>query len=108
MFWVVQDNIFSEAGHEALLQALETGHIDYVLCRFLPHTHKLVPHDLDLSQYENTDQMPEIQVPQNRLIMVCGATLMNVVAGNGAGCRGRSSTRTSIIPSGRSIGGTIC
>jgi hypothetical protein len=80
MFWVVQDNVFSEAGHEALLQALETGHIDYVLCRFLPHTHKLVPHDLDLSQYENTDQMPEIQVPQNRLIMVCGATLMNVVA----------------------------
>ena len=97
MFWIVQDNVFSESGHEALLQALERGGVPHVLVKFLPHTHKLVPYDLDFSKYDNVDEMPEITVPTGPVYvehpsqtlvqeapgaytMVCGATLMNVVA----------------------------
>jgi hypothetical protein len=94
MHWIIQDNVFSEAGHQALLEALDRGGIPYTLVKFLPHTHKLVPYDLDFSLYDNVDEMPEItgpvvcMHPSQTLMeespkvytMVCGATLMNIVA----------------------------
>jgi len=88
MFWVIQSNVFSEAGHAALLHALNRGGIPYVLVKFLPFTHKLVAYDTDFSLYANVDEIPEVVVPEGPIYtdgpesytMVCGATLMNVVA----------------------------
>jgi len=100
MYWVIQDNVFSEAGHEALLQALNRGSIPYVLCKFLPFTHKLVPYDLDFTLYDNVDEIPEIEVPEGPVYvdhpslilephamdmpgnytMICGSTLLNLVS----------------------------
>ena len=77
--WIIQDNLFSEAGHEALLDALDRGMVPYTLCKFLPFTHKLVAHDTDFSLYNNVDEIPEIVVPEGHN-MVCGSTLMSLVA----------------------------
>lgn len=79
MFWVVQENVFNEEGYANLLDALQRLEIEYTRVKFVPFQHKLIAADTDLLQFENTDAIPEIKVPEG-LVMVCGATLLSMVA----------------------------
>jgi hypothetical protein len=80
MFWVVQENLYSEAGHEALQDALERGAIPHVFVKFVPFTHTLVPAGTDLSAYDDILDAPEPAIDATGEVVVCGSTLLSVIA----------------------------
>lgn len=80
MLWIIQTNLYSEAGHTQLLETLSRAELPYVEVKFLPFTHKLISPDVDLSKYDDCEDIPEIEIDESGPIMVCGSTLLVMVA----------------------------
>jgi hypothetical protein len=63
MHWIVQNNLYSEAGYAALMETLERHQIPHTVVKVVPFSHELIP---------------EIQ-PEG-LVYVCGSTTLAKVA----------------------------
>ena len=80
MRWVIQTNLYSEAGYEKLLEALSRREIPYTLVKFIPFTHRLIDPNTNLTLFEDESQIPEVQLDASENIMACGSTLLAKVA----------------------------
>lgn len=79
MFWVVQSNLYNEAGYVKFLEALERLQVDYIIVKPIPFTNQFVPADFD-SMTQEVDDVEEPYIDTNQKVIVMGATSLSRVA----------------------------
>jgi len=79
MLWVVQNNLYNEAGYERFITALERLGVDYLIVKPVPFTNKFLPADFD-SMTEDFESTAEPDIDESQKIIVCGATSLSRVA----------------------------
>jgi hypothetical protein len=79
MLWIVQNNLYNEAGYARFIKALERLGVDYLIVKPVPFTNKILPADYD-SWEEDFDSTPELEIDANQKIMICGATSLSRIA----------------------------
>ncbi len=63
MHWIVQDNLFSEAGYRGLMEQLQRHQIEHTIVKVVPFSHELIP-----------------EVNPTGLVYACGSTTLSKVA----------------------------
>jgi len=72
MLWVVQNNLYHEAGYQKFLDAVERLGVKYQIVKVVPFTNKLLPADFD-SMKEDFEKAEEPYIDPNQKIMIMGA-----------------------------------
>lgn len=81
MFWVVQNNLYDEAGYVRFLEALERLQVDYIVVKPIPFTNQFLHADFD-SWTEEVDDAEEPYIDTDQKIIVMGATSLSRIAKN--------------------------
>lgn len=79
MFWVVQNNLYNEAGYVRFIEALDRLRVDYLVVTPIPFTNQFLPADFD-SMTQEVDDVEEPFIDTNQKIIVMGATTLSRVA----------------------------
>lgn len=85
MFWIVQENIYNEHGHNDILEALEKKDIKHAEVKVVPFFDKLLPAYFDSHNYEGSvDDIDEEFIDESGHIMVLGSiSLANIAKERG-------------------------
>ena len=79
MLWVIQNNLFNEAGYARFVEALERLGLEYITVKPVPFTNKLLPHDFD-SATQDFEDTEEPFIDPNQKIMAFGATSLTRIS----------------------------
>lgn len=79
MFWVVQNNLYNEAGYVRFIEALKRLEVDYIVVKPIPFTNQFLPADFD-SMTQEVDDVEEPYIDTNQKVIVMGATSLSRVA----------------------------
>lgn len=78
-FWVVQNNLYNEAGYVRFIEALDHLKIDYAIVKPVPFTNILLPADFDSSVCDVEDA-EEAFIPEGREVIAVGATSLGRIS----------------------------
>lgn len=81
MLWIVQNNLYNEAGYVKFLGALERLEVDYLVVKPIPFTNQFVPADFD-SMTQEVDDVEEPYIDPSQKVIVMGATTLSRIAKN--------------------------
>lgn len=81
MLWLVQNNLYNEAGYVSFLSALERLNANYLVIKPIPFTNMFVPADFD-SATQEVEEVGEPEFDKNQKIIVMGATTLTRIAKN--------------------------
>lgn len=81
MFWVVQNDLYNEAGYVRFLEALERLSVDYIIVKPIPFTNQFLPADFD-STTQEVDDVEEPYIDTNQKVIVMGAVSLSRIARN--------------------------
>lgn len=79
MFWVVQNNLYNEAGYVRFIAALERLGVYHTIVKPIPFTNKFLPADFD-SMTQEVDDVEEPFIDTNQKVIVMGATSLSRIA----------------------------
>lgn len=79
MHWVIQSNLYNEAGYVAFMNALERLNLPKTVVKPVPFTNRLLPADFD-SMTDEVDETPEPNIPTDSKVIVMGSTTMVRIA----------------------------
>ena len=79
MLWIVQKDLWDEAGYVRFVEALDHLGCDYQIIRPVPFTNRLVEADFD-SFANDLKDAPEPEIDENQNIMAFGATSLSRIA----------------------------
>jgi len=79
MLWIVQQDLWDEAGYITFIEALDRLEIEYLVIKPVPFTNRIMPADFDSFKHDINDvEEPFIDTTQN--IMAFGATSLTRIA----------------------------
>lgn len=79
MLWIVQKDLWDEAGYVTFVEALDRLDIEYLIIKPVPFTNRIMPADFDSFEQDINDvEEPYIDTTQN--IMAFGATSLTRIA----------------------------
>jgi len=79
MLWIVQKDLWDEAGYVTFVEALDRLDIEYLIIKPIPFTNKILPADFDSFAQDISEAVePEIDTTQD--IMAFGATSLTRIA----------------------------
>jgi len=81
MLWIIQNNLYNEAGYVKFIEALERLECDYLIVKPIPFTNQFLPADFD-SMTQEVDDVEEPYIDTNQKIIVMGATSLTRIAKN--------------------------
>ena len=79
MLWVIQSNLFNEAGYARFVDALDHLGLEYVTVKPIPFTNRLLPEDFD-SFTQDIDDVEEPFIYTTQNILAFGATSLTRVS----------------------------
>ena len=82
MKWIIQNNLFNEAGYERFVDMLDRLGQNYEVVKPVPFTNFLLPADFDTSTMEDITEADEIEIDDSQKIVVMGSTSLNRIAKN--------------------------
>ena len=83
MFWVIQNNMFSESNYRKLILALKRLGIPYAEVQILPEFDLLLPTDFDSRSYTGTmEDIKEVVVDNSGPVMISGSFHLAQIAKN--------------------------
>lgn len=80
LLWVLQSNLFREAGYIRLLEALDRFKCDRVFVKPVHFTDRLLPGDFDSPKAVNPDDVPEPEIDTSRPILAMGSYTLAKIA----------------------------
>ena len=79
MLWIVQKDLWDEAGYVTFVEALDRLDIEYLIIKPVPFTNRIVPADFD-SFVQDINEVEEPFIDTTQDIMVFGATSLTRIA----------------------------
>jgi len=79
MLWIVQNNLYNEAGYATFIDALIRLKVDHLIVKPIPFTNQFVPADFD-SMTQEVDEVSEPFIDTNQKIIAMGATTLSRIA----------------------------
>lgn len=79
MLWIVQDNLYNEAGYVKFIEALERLDVDFLVVKPIPFTNIIMPASFD-SVTQNVEDTPEPYIDTSDKIIAFGATSLSRIA----------------------------
>lgn len=81
MLWIVQDNLYNEAGYIRFIEALQRLNCNYLIVKPVPFTNILLPADFDCEAYNgDINNAPQLEIDPNQPIVICGATSLSRIS----------------------------
>jgi hypothetical protein len=79
MLWVVQNNLYNEAGYVRFIEALDRFSSNYIVVKPVPFFDLLLPDDFD-SATMSVEDTKEVEIDGSQLIVVMGAHYLSKIA----------------------------
>jgi hypothetical protein len=79
MLWVVQNNLYNEAGYVRFIEALDRFSSNYIVVKPVPFFDLLLPEDFD-SAIMNVEDTKEVEIDASQPIVVMGAHYLSKIA----------------------------
>ncbi len=79
MLWIVQNNLYNEAGYVKFIEALERLGSDFLVVKPIPFTNIIMPASFD-SFSQNIEDVPEPYIDTTQKVIAFGATSLSRVA----------------------------
>jgi len=79
MLWIVQQDLWDEAGYVTFIEALDRLEIEYLVIKPIPFTNRILPADFD-SFEQDSDDVEEPFIDTTQDIMAFGATSLTRIA----------------------------
>ena len=80
MLWILQDNLYREAGYLRLTEALDRLGLPHMVVKPVPFSDRLIPYDFDTSHGTALDTIPEPVIPTDQPIFVSGSYTLAKIA----------------------------
>jgi len=79
MLWIVQNNLYNEAGYVAFIEALERLAVDFLVVKPIPFTNIIMPASFD-SATQNIEDVAEPYIDTSQKVIAFGATTLSRIA----------------------------
>jgi len=79
MLWIVQNNLYNEAGYVRFIEALDRLELEYLVIKPIPFTNQFLPADFD-SATQEVDDVEEPFIDTSKKVLAFGATSLSRIA----------------------------